>query len=190
MGTKTWRCLKRSGAFACYSYFIIFILSGCARTRSSQGFKLYQEGVNAMIVSHDPRGAISYFKRALRSPLDPSLRADVLNNYACACATLRQYRVAQKQWYALLKNNYYKTPEVACVNLGKLFLVGKDVAKAYVFFRRALTYAPDYVDALFCLAFLAWQRADYHEARTLINAVLARSPYHDLAHKLHSLVTR
>ena len=53
---------------------------------------------------------------------------------------------------------------------------------------RSKPATPDYVDALFCLAFLAWQRSDYDEARTFVNAVLTRSPYHDLAHKLRLLV--
>ena len=65
------------------------------------------------------------FRRALDGKLDPKVRADVLNNYACLLSQIGREYEANSIWERLKKSRHYLTPEVSLFNQAKLLIKKK-----------------------------------------------------------------
>lgn len=123
----------------------------------------------------------SCFKRALALKPTETLRAEIMNNYACLLAQSGQVTRAQEIWTTLKANTAYQTPEVAWVNLGKTYIQAKDFGRAHEVFAKATQLSPSYVDAHFYLAATALELGQDVCAQRELATVLALEPEHRAA---------
>lgn len=121
-----------------------------------------------------------------------SLRAEIMNNYACTLNQLGNRFQAELLWQQLTKNNDYATKEVAHFNLGMLsFQDSKKFAKlhpqrakksaglAIKKFTQALALEPNYTDALFYKA-QAYIVSDNRKAAVqLLKKIVREMPDHE-----------
>ena len=132
----------------------------------------------------DEHEAQKAFDQALALEPNHELRAQIMNNYACLYAQMGNRAEAEKLWRSLTTDSWYPTPEVAWVNLGKLYLDGDQAKKAEQAFATAATLSPSYLDAHFYQAVAAKQAGDVGLAATTLEKVLALEPGHQLAKQL------
>ena len=125
-----------------------------------------------------------FFKKALSHCTDPHVKAEIVNNYACLLAQAKRTNEALALWNELETNKSYLTPEVACVNQGKLALEGKNYEKAHTHFLKALSLAPEYLDAHYYAALTAYQLHDRSFAYNEVKTILFLEPKHEGAQKL------
>jgi type IV pilus assembly protein PilF len=126
----------------------------------------------------------SFFKRALEEPSDPALRAEITNNYACLMAHHGNNAKAKNLLQQLTHDATYQTPEVAWVNLGKVYATEHDLSHAQEAFKQAVLAAPSYLDAHYYLGLIAYQQGDIPVAQHEIKLVLALEPDHVGANSL------
>lgn len=124
------------------------------------------------------------FQRAIALQPDLSLQADIANNRACLFAQKGDQQSAKNIWERLLCDTSYQTPEVALVNLGKLYAQQQQPKKAKKLFVRAISVAPSFVDAHFYHALMAKQLGHTAEARDSLKTVLLLEPEHMLADRM------
>ena len=132
--------------------------------------------------------SIECFKLALAGITCPRFRGEILNNMACIYGQQRDYKRAYTIWARLVKSPHYLTPEVAMVNLAKMFTEkGKyDQAKKYC--AKAVTRAPMYTDAHFYLALLSYYTQDLGLAKKEITTTLFMEPKHPGAKYLERML--
>lgn len=134
-----------------------------------------------------------YFKKALNQTDDLQLKTEIMNNYACLLAQSKRIDEARAFWQQLEVSKDYLTPEVACVNQGKLAIENKDFKKAQTHFLKAITLAPDYLDAHYYAALTAYQLKDQAFACNEVKTILFLEPQHEgaqvLAEALHIAVS-
>ena len=124
------------------------------------------------------------FKQALEICQDPGLKAEILNNYACLLAFSNKFDEAEKIWQSLINNKHYLTPEVACVNQGKMAIDRHDYLQAKTHFLKALAFAPSYLDAHYYVALTACALDDTSLAKQSVKTVLYLEPQHRGAQNL------
>jgi tetratricopeptide (TPR) repeat protein len=89
----------------------------------------------------------------------------------------------------LEKSKDYLTPEVACVNQGKLVIdCYRDYQKAHEHFLHALALAPSYVDAHYYAALTAYQLKDLPCAKNEVKTILFLEPDHQGARALAGML--
>lgn len=129
------------------------------------------------------------FEQALAANPSPQLRSEVLNNVACLWAQKGEVKRACDTWLALIDDTSYQTPEVAYVNMGKLYTNQGDFISAYSCFDKAVSIAPSFVDAHFYAAYAAHKQGDLVAAKKELDIVLSLEPEHvgagALAAQLH-----
>ncbi len=131
------------------------------------------------------------FQKVLSGNIDPKVKSDVLNNYACLLAEIGRVKEACSIWEKLKESKHYLTPEVALFNQGKLLVLNGDILKAKNKLYEAVQYAPDYIDAHYYLAIVADKYLkDSRLARIEAETVLSLEPLHIGARKLVSLITK
>jgi len=132
--------------------------------------------------------SIACFKTALREITCPRIRGELLNNIACIYGQQGNCRKAHAIWTKLLTSPHYLTPEVAMVNLAKMFVdKGKyDQAKKYC--AKAVTHAPTYIDAHFYLALLSYYTQDFSLAKKEVATTLFMEPGHQGAKHLERML--
>ncbi len=129
-----------------------------------------------------------FFKKALSTTADDVLRAEITNNYACLLARKGDSSKALDMWQRLIHDPNYQTPEVAWVNLGKLYVASHDLPHAQDAFKQAVLTDPSYLDAHYYLGLIAQQQGDRSTAVREIKLVLALEPDHVGANALaHSV---
>jgi len=129
--------------------------------------------------------SLACFKLSLGDEaIDPLAKPEVLNNYACVLAQQGKCDEACKIWQNLLGDKHYLTPEVALVNLGKVYVQTGDYNKAKDVFTRAITLEPGYLDAHYYRALAAYQTKDYLVAKNETKTVLFLEPTHQGAQEL------
>jgi len=134
----------------------------------------------------------AWFKRALDIESDETIRSEIMNNYACFLAQIGKQEEAKKTWERILSGTSYQTPEVAFVNLGKLYMTEHKWDEAQRMFTKAANESPSYIDAHFyrglTLYHLSQQKGDdkklASEAGEEIKVVLALEPTHSGANQL------
>lgn len=106
--------------------------------------------------------ADNHFSRALSlAPDDP----DVQNNYAAYLCRTGRFERGEKLALQAAGNPLYRTPEVALMNAGNCARGLGNIENAQSSLRRALAIRPDFSEALFQLAELSHEQADYLSAR-------------------------
>jgi tetratricopeptide (TPR) repeat protein len=124
------------------------------------------------------------YQQALACQPDAMLRAEISNNRACLLAQHKKFAPAQEVWQALIRDTSYQTPEVAWVNLGKMYVEEKKHQEAKNAFEHAIALAPSYVDAHFYLGIVERELGDRQYARREADLVLKMEPEHYGAHML------
>lgn len=132
--------------------------------------------------------SIECFKRALAAITCPRMRGEILNNMACIYGQQGNSKKARKIWVKLLKSPHYLTPEVAMVNMAKMFVEKRkyDLAKKYC--AQAVTRAPMYTDAHFYLALLSYYTQDFTLAKKEVTTTLFMEPRHPGAKHLEQIL--
>ncbi len=125
--------------------------------------------------------SLDFFSQALALPMDPALKAQIMNNYACVLAQGKEYPRAKVIWQDLAASSWYATPEVAWVNLGKLYLQDNEPVRAKEAFKTAATLAPSYIDAHFYMAVAAHAAGQKTMAIDALESVLKLEPEHEQA---------
>ena len=117
--------------------------------------------------------ADTHYRRAVDlAPDDPEAH----NNYGTFLCGQNRLKEADTQFLAALKDPLYKTPEFAYTNAGICALKIPDVAKAEEYFRQALKVNPRFGNALFEMAQLNFNRANYLSARAYLQRHMEVSP--------------
>jgi len=125
------------------------------------------------------------FKQSLNNDaIDPLLKPEVMNNYACVLAHQGKTEEAVKIWQTLMHDKHYLTPEVALVNQGKVSIEKGDCAAARDLFSKAVTIEPSYLDAHYYLALAAFQLQETDLAKNEVKTVLFLEPRHTGALRL------
>lgn len=109
--------------------------------------------------------ADKYFRRAISlSPKDPHL----LTNYGSHLCRNGDYQAASKHYLAALDDPLYTTPEFAYTNAGICIKKSGNVVQAEEYFRKSLKTKPTFGSALFQMAKLKYEQADYSLAQAFI----------------------
>lgn len=133
--------------------------------------------------------ACLFFQKAINSNLNPKLKSEVLNNYACLLAQLGNEELAFSVWKNLEQSKDYLTPEVALFNQSKLFLARSDYLSAKEKLLKAIKLSPNYLDAHFYLAAIAsYFLKDKGLATRELEAVLLLDPGHSGAVEIKRLL--
>ncbi|HBS48188.1 TPA: hypothetical protein DEO28_03835 [Candidatus Dependentiae bacterium] len=123
--------------------------------------------------------AKNIFEKLLNKNMQPKLRCEVLNNYACLLSQIGEGDKGLEIWKHLENNKDYFTPEVALVNEGRFFIISKEFVKAKEAFLKAIEIAPNYLDAHFYLAYLSKEfLKNYALAKKEADIVLFLEPKH------------
>lgn len=128
-------------------------------------------------LNHEDESSV-YFQKALDAQPVPSIRAEILNNYACLLAQSGHEDKAFVLWQSLEHDSYYLTPEVACFNQGKAYALKGDYNHAKDCFLKSITFAPSYLDAQYCLALAAYEVQDLALAKNSVKTLLFLEPAH------------
>ena len=128
--------------------------------------------------------AESSFVQALALCTNPTMKAELQNNYACLLAACKRYDAAASLWQHLETSKDYLTPEVAFVNKGKMLAQQGNNVAALDCFKRAIDKAPQFVDAHYYLALGCRQVGEGEKARKAAQEVLALAPEHQGALRL------
>ncbi|MFA6263128.1 MAG: tetratricopeptide repeat protein [Candidatus Babeliales bacterium] len=128
------------------------------------------------------------YQQALACQPEAGLRAEISNNRACLLAHRKNYAQAQEVWHALIRDTSYQTPEVAWVNLGKMYVEEKKFQDAKKAFAQAVAVAPSYVDAHFYLSIVERELGNRQHARYEADMVLKMEPEHHGAHMLMAAI--
>ena len=130
------------------------------------------------------------FREALRGDLDPKVKPDVLNNYACLLSQMGKIHEANSIWERLKRSRHYLTPEVALFNQAKLLISKGYYEQAKNRLSEALLYAPNYIDAHYYLAIVADRYLkNLTLAKRETDIVLALEPQHLGAQRLQNLLS-
>lgn len=129
------------------------------------------------------------FDQALASCSNQRLKTEILNNYACLHAQKGDANKALKIWQALESNQHYLTPEVALVNQGRVFVQREDYQSAQHCLTRATKMSPNYLDAHYYRALVAYRTGDISLAKNELSTVLFLEPRHSAAASLLSYLS-
>lgn len=123
-----------------------------------------------------PQMSKNAFEQALHYVAVPSLRAEVLNNYACALAELGDELKAFALWQEALATPTYQTPEIVYCNQGQYWLIKQQYDKAIIAFDRAIQISGEYSDAYFYRALSHYHLKEYSHANDVITTLLSFDP--------------
>lgn len=108
------------------------------------------------------RLAERHYRRAMRlDGEDPVVR----NHYGTYLCRQGEHRKAEEELLKAARNRLYETREVAWTNAGACVRRIPDNEAAEEYFRSALRVRPDYVDALWNMADMQYEREEYLSAR-------------------------
>lgn len=110
------------------------------------------------------RAAGMLFKELVDQTDNSALRAELINNYACALALQGDHHAAVTLWSQLTRSPVYRTPECAWYNIARVHAQKHNVTKAYDCSKRALTCNSLYLPAHRLCAHIATQKGDVAQA--------------------------
>jgi tetratricopeptide (TPR) repeat protein len=126
--------------------------------------------------------SIKCFEKVLKSSklkkISPSLKAEVLNNYACSIAKAGQKSKALSIFEGLELDKDYLTPEVALVNQARIHYEGSKLDISRSKLELATKFAPDYVDAHYYLGLVCYSSRMYRTSLRSLNEVIRLEPKH------------
>lgn len=111
---------------------------------------------------HEDKEAEADFKRSLR--LD-DMDSDTHNNYGWFLCQRDREAESIPQFMAAIKNPLYRTPGLAYLNAGTCSKMAGKAKDAEEFLQRALLVQPGMPQALYALAELGYENADYYSAK-------------------------
>jgi type IV pilus assembly protein PilF len=121
----------------------------------------------------EDKKADAAFQRALKlSRNDPM----VLNNYAAFLCRKGDKKEGEAYFLQAAANPLYRTPEVAYSNAGRCARADGRPQDAEKYFRKALTYKEDQLDALFQMADLEHELGNDLQARAFLERYAATAP--------------
>lgn len=128
-------------------------------------------GVAALIYVEmkDDRMAEASFRQALR--VDPR-DSDANNNYGAFLCQRKREAEGIQHFLTALKDPLYRTPDRSFVNAGICARRSGDLAAAEGYFRSALKFDPDQIQALYQLADMSYAAARYNDARPLLTRLV------------------
>jgi len=195
-------CGKKKNVQLAQSYYRLSMLELSEDLSSDQGYKKALHTIDKALACdkkpeylalkatilfklNQTEDSLVCFKQSLdHEDLDPLVKSEVLNNYACALAHYGKPHEAMKIWQGLLDDQHYLTPEVALVNQGKIYIKNNNYQAAKQVFTRAVTLEPGYLDAHYYRALVAFHTKDFCEAQDEIKTVLFLEPSHPGAQQL------
>ena len=124
------------------------------------------------------RASYQAFQALLAEKIDPVLKAEIINNYACVLAQGKNYTKALVLWKQLAHDRYYLTPEVALANQGRVYAMQHNFKRAKRCFSQAVTHAPHFLDAHYYLALMAYHLNEYGLVKNEISTILFLEPEH------------
>jgi tetratricopeptide (TPR) repeat protein len=125
--------------------------------------------------------SVKYFNEALAASMSESVRAEVLNNYACALAKGGDRHRALELFVQLEHDKNYLTPEVALVNQAHIYYEEKKFGLAKEKLLAAINFAPDYLDALYYLGVVCYKAGQYKESLQALDKTIQLESTHELA---------
>lgn len=128
------------------------------------------------------------FKFALSKEIDPILKAETLNNYACLLAQKGKTDEALRIWQDIEKDKNYLTPQVALFNQSKVYFEQNDLKSAKEKLLKSISLEPSYIDARYYLAQVFVKLRDFESAKKELTTVLFLAPEHESAKKLSNCV--
>lgn len=128
--------------------------------------------------------SLDCFKKTLSLRMDPALRTEIYNNYACALAQHGNREEALKIFEKLEYDKHYLTPQVALVNQAKLYCDQKKYGQAKQKLLEAIDLAPDYLDAQYYLAVVHYRLSEHKDALCAVEKTLQLEPSHRGAQEL------
>jgi len=136
-----------------------------ANTQMAAGFLYDRLGEN--------KKAAAAFERAMKlSRGDPV----VLNNYAAFLCRKGDKKLGESYFLQAAKNPLYRTPEVAYANAGRCARADGRPKEAEKYFRDALNYKADQLDALFEMADLYHEMGNELQARAFLERYSSAAP--------------
>jgi type IV pilus assembly protein PilF len=113
----------------------------------------------------DSGRAGQHYRRAVRlAPND----GGTLNSYGVFLCRQGDYRLAEQQFMAAVRDPFYDTPEVAWANAGACARRSGELETANQHLRRAIDIDPQYPDPLFHLAEIHYQQGEAFRARAFL----------------------
>ena len=132
--------------------------------------------------------SLSCFNKLFKLRMSPTIRSEIENNYACLLAKCGKTEQAKQIFERLEKNKNYLTPQVALVNLAKIYLECGEQALAKQKLERAVELAPDYVDAHYYLSLVCFSSGQNDLALQSIERTIDLEPAHGGALELRSRI--
>lgn len=136
-----------------------------------------------------------FFDLALDRVKDSRLASEILNNKACLLAQSgmlnnenNKIDTAQNIWKDLELNKDYLTPEVSLFNQSKIFVYKNEYKLAQEKLEKAITIAPNYLDAHYYLALVSYNLSDIEYAKKEVETVLFLYPEHKSALRLKGIL--
>ncbi len=110
---------------------------------------------------------------------DPSLKSQLINNYACVLAQHGDYDQALRRFKDLALDPYYQTPEVAYLNMARAYAQQGAYAQALSSVDHALELERSFSDAWLMKAHLCVQLGDKPKARVALKelSLLEQDPH-------------
>ena len=128
------------------------------------------------------------FKQSLSKDLDPILKAETLNNYACLLAQKGKTDEALRIWQDIEKDKNYLTPQVALFNQSKVYFEQDELKTAKEKLIRSISLEPSYIDARYYLSQVFVKLRDFESAKKELTTVLFLAPEHEAAKKLSNSI--
>jgi len=117
----------------------------------------------------EPKLADKHYREALRlAPENP----DIINNYAIYLCKSGRVDEGVERFSTVAASKYYRTPEVALTNAGVCLRGAKRLDEAQRMFLGAIKARPNYSEATVQLVSLHIERAQFVEARKLVDTYL------------------
>lgn len=135
------------------------------------------------------------FDLALDRVKNSRLASEILNNKACLLAQSGMLNDendkianAQNIFRKLELDENYLTPEVSLFNQSKIFVYKNEYKLAKEKLEKAISIAPNYLDAHYYLALVSYNLLDFERTKKELEAVLFLYPEHKSALRLNAIL--
>ncbi|MCC6195413.1 MAG: type IV pilus biogenesis/stability protein PilW [Burkholderiales bacterium] len=135
-------------------------------SRNAKVYNVY--GLVYAMLGEEAKAQANFQTAIELAPTDSEIR----QNWGWFLCTHGRAKESLGEFDLAVRNPLYKTPDVALVNAGKCAAEIGDARRAEEYFRRALAFNPNNLNAAYGLSLLAYRQARLDEARALIRRVV------------------